>query len=88
MVHLGEVSPHVYDITVEIMEQKFKGMDFQEDDILVDWRRSANKRKFDRELFETYGLFKDAILHPKFQYFKQLMGENVAKIKQLLLAST
>jgi hypothetical protein len=51
MVHLGEVSPHVYDEVVEIMEQKFKGMDFQEDDILVDWRRPANKRKFDRELF-------------------------------------
>jgi hypothetical protein len=77
MVHLGEVSPAIWDATVEDMEIKLKEFDFQEDDILVDWRKNANKRKFDRELFETYGFFKDIILHPKFQYAKQLMEDNM-----------
>ena len=58
MVHLGEARPQVWDTTVEVMEEKLKDFDFQESDIIVDWRKMANKRKFDRELFETYGFFK------------------------------
>lgn len=42
--------------------------DFQEDDILIDWRILANKKKFDRELFEKYGFLKDIILHPRYHY--------------------
>ena len=58
MVHMGDVSPSIWDDVVEVMEKKLKDIDFQEDDILINWRKQANKKKFDREIFEKYGYFK------------------------------
>jgi hypothetical protein len=77
MVKLGEVNPIIWDQIVEIMERKLKSIDFQGDDILDDWRVNAASRKLERELFEQYGFLKDIILHPTFQYCKQLYNEYV-----------
>ena len=77
MVHLGEVSPSIWDQTMEIMEEKLKHIDFQEEDIAFDWRKPADTKRLDRELYEKYGMFKDVILHPQFQYCKQIAEENV-----------
>lgn len=76
MVHLGEVSPTVWDTVVEYMEFALEDNEFSEDEILPDWRKDANRRKFDRELFERYGYFKDIILHPKFQFIKQYLQDH------------
>eukprot|EP01036_Dinobryon_divergens_P029406 gene29405-38498_t len=75
MVRLGDVSPTIWDKVVERMEEKLISIEFQEEDILIDWRVLANKRKFNRELFEKYGFLKDVILHPRFQYVKQLLED-------------
>jgi hypothetical protein len=77
MVHLGDVNPTVWDSIVEVMETKLKDIEFQEEDIIFDWRIAANSRKLERELFEKYGFFKDIILHPTFQYWKTWAEENV-----------
>jgi hypothetical protein len=77
MVHLGDVSPSVWDEVIEVMEQKLKHVEFQEEDIAFNWRVPADLKMLDRELYEKYGMFKDIILHPKFQYCKQLAEENV-----------
>ena len=77
MVHLGEVSPAIWDIIVEQMEKALKEIDFQEDDILWDWKPSADSRRLERELYEKYGMFKDIILDPRFQYWKQFAEERV-----------
>lgn len=77
MVKLGDVSPTVWDEVVEKMEVALKDIEFQGDDILFDWRKPADTRRLERELFEKYGIFKDIILHPKFQYCKQLWDDNV-----------
>ncbi len=70
MVRLGEVSPGVWDVV-----ETFRG--FTMDDVALNWRKAANMNKFDRELFERYGYFKDIILHSRFQQIKQYLFENV-----------
>lgn len=77
MVHLGDVSPSIWDQVVEIMEEKLKHIEFQEEDIAFNWRIAADSKRLDRELYEIYGVFKDIILHPKFQYCKQFLEDNV-----------
>lgn len=77
MVHLGDVSPAIWDQIVEIMEEKLKHIEFQEEDIAFNWRIPADSKMLDRELYEIYGVFKDIILHPKFQQCKQFLEENV-----------
>ena len=77
MVHLGEVSPSIWDQIVETMEEKLKHIEFQEEDIAFDWRKPADTKMLNRELYEKYGMFKDIILHPQFQYCKQIAEENV-----------
>lgn len=74
MVHLGEVGPTIWDDIVEHMEQTLK--DFSGEEILPNWRKDANHNKFNRELIEKYGYFKDIILHPKFQSTKLFLEEN------------
>eukprot|EP01032_Pedospumella_encystans_P017693 gene17692-20153_t len=76
MVHLGEVSPSICDNIIESIELALGNTDFQDDLPEFDWRKAANRRKFDRELFERYGYFKDIILHPQFQYVKNYLEEN------------
>ena len=76
MVHLGEVSPSICDNIIESIELALGNTDFQDDLPEFDWRKAANRRKFDRELFERYGYFKDIILHPQFQYAKNYLEEN------------
>eukprot|EP01038_Epipyxis_sp_PR26KG_P005102 gene5102-7111_t len=77
MVHLGEVSPSIWDEIVDQMELKLKEFDFQREDLLVDYHILANKNKFNRELFERYGYFKDIILHPLFQKYKTYYEEHI-----------
>lgn len=55
MVRLGEMTPIVWDKVIEFMEWKLVDFDFQEDDILFDWRVTANMLKLERELYELYG---------------------------------
>jgi len=77
MVHLGEVSPPIWDTIIEECTSQLK--DFEEEDLLQaaeNWRRQANRRKFDRELFSRYGFLKDLILHPRFQYAKHFLEEH------------
>jgi hypothetical protein len=81
MVRLGEVSPAVWD--AEHVKEKLG--DINLDDISQNWRKVANERKFDRELFQKYGYFKDIILHPLFQRVKQFMLENAIQIDLNLL---
>jgi hypothetical protein len=78
MVHIGEVSPAVWDTAVEYLKEKVDN--FNLDDISQNWRKAANERKFDRELFQKYGYFKNIILHPLFQQVKQFMLENTVEI--------
>lgn len=77
MVRLGDGNPKIWNDMVEVMESKLKDIEFSGEDITFDWRRPADARRLDRELFEKYGLFKDIILDPRFQYWKQLAEENV-----------
>lgn len=78
MVHLGDVNPSIWDQIVEVMEEKLKHIEFQEEDIAFNWRPPADSKMLDRELYEVYGVFKDVILHPKFQFCKQFLEENVS----------
>lgn len=77
MVHLGDVNPSIWDQIIEIMEEKLKHLEFQEEDIILNWRIPADTKMLDRELYEKYGMFKDIILHPTFQYVKNFLEENV-----------
>jgi hypothetical protein len=77
MVHLGDVNPTIWDKIVEVMETKLKDIEFQEEDIVFNWKIAANSRKLERELYEKYGPFKDIILNPTFQYWKQWAEEHV-----------
>lgn len=76
MVHLGEVSPRVCETIIEKVEDFLGNNELQDDMLEFNWRKSANRRKFDRELFEKYGYFKDIILNPKYQHAKQYLEEN------------
>lgn len=76
MVRLGEVNPPTYEAVISRIERGFGGDEFEDEYEEFNWRKSANKRKFDRELFERYGYMKDIILHPKFQHVKQYLEEN------------
>ena len=79
MVRMGEeaIVPKVWDDVVTVMEEKLKDIEFSADDIQHDWRRPADSKRLERELFEKYGMFKDIILDPRFQYWKQFAEENV-----------
>jgi len=77
MVQLGEVNPPIWDTIIEEFTARLE--DFEEDDLLQaaeNWRRQANRRKFDRELFARYGFMKDLILHPRFQSAKHFLEEH------------
>lgn len=76
MVHLGEVSPKVCEVIIEKFEDILGNNELQDDMLEFNWRKSANRRKFDRELFEKYGYLKDIILNPKYQQAKQFIEEN------------
>ena len=76
MVRLGEVSPIIAEQTVERIEFALGHDDFEDEYEDLSWRKSANKNKFDRELFQKYGYMKDIILHPKFQHIKHYLEEN------------
>lgn len=77
MVHLGEVSPAIWDSTIEYLQAKLQDFNVAEyDSIVANWKKSANIRKFDRELFEKYGYFKPIILHPQFQRIKAFLLEH------------
>ncbi len=77
MVRLGEVSPSIWDAVTEQMEVALTDIEFQATDILLDWRDDASKRRLDRELNVKYGIFKDIILHPAYQYSVVWIEENV-----------
>lgn len=77
MVKLGEINPTVWDKVVEYMEYRLKEIEFNGDDIIVDWMKDANNNKLNREIFAKYGYFKDIILHPTFQYCKQWIHDNI-----------
>jgi hypothetical protein len=77
MVRLGDVNPMVWDSTTEEMEDSLKEFEFQAEDITVDWRIDAARKRLDRELFEQYGYLKDIILHPYFQQTKTFLEQNV-----------
>jgi hypothetical protein len=76
MVKLGEVSPAVCETTVSEIELALGNDDFEAEYDEFNWRKTANRRKFDRELFEKYGYLKDLILHPKFQHVKHYLEEH------------
>lgn len=77
MVRLGEVSPSIWDAVTEQMEMALADIEFQATDILLDWRDDASKRRLDRELHDKYGILKDVILHPAYQYSVVWIEENV-----------
>lgn len=79
MVHLGEVSPAIWDSTIEWLQERIQDFNIDEyDSIVSNWKKSANIRRFDRELFEKYGYFKPIILHPQFQRIKAFLLEHSA----------
>jgi hypothetical protein len=77
MVRLGGASPDAWVVVTSRMEENLKDIEFQADDVLLNWKDGANKRRYERELYERYGPFKDIILHPTYQYLKATMEENV-----------
>lgn len=77
MVKLGAASPEAWGTVTSRMEDELKDIDFQADDILLNWKDSANKRRYERELYERYGPFKDIILHPTYQLLKTKVEENI-----------
>jgi hypothetical protein len=77
MVRLGDINPLIWDVITEQMEDELREFKFKAEDIEFDWRVNAASRKLERELFEQYGVWKDIILDPRFQYIKQLAEENV-----------
>ncbi|RYG97566.1 hypothetical protein EON65_52675 [archaeon] len=76
MVRMGDGGPQIWYTIVEEMEAKLKDIEFNGDDIALDWKKLARKRRIDREIFEKYGYFKDIILHPKFQLAKQYLEDH------------
>jgi hypothetical protein len=78
MVRLGEINPTVWDKVTEYMEFRLEDIEFQREDIDFAWRQQADANRLEREIFAKYGRFKDIILHPTFQYYKQLFDENVS----------
>jgi hypothetical protein len=76
MVRLFEVSPLIWETTVEDLEKQLKDIDFKSKDVTPDWRKLAHRRKVDRELSEKYGYFRDVILNPRFQSVKHYLDEN------------
>ena len=77
MVKLGDVNPLIWDEITESMEHKLRDFKFKAEKIAFDWRISAASKKLERELFEQYGPWKDLILHPTFQYVKQIVESNI-----------
>lgn len=77
MVKLGAASPEVWGTVTTRMEHELKEIDFQSDDILLNWKDGANKRRYERELYERYGPFKDIILHPTYQSLKTKVEDNM-----------
>ena len=75
MVHLDDVRPGIWDVTVEYMESSLKELNFEGDDIVLNWREAANFLRRERELFEKYGFLKDLILNPVFQSWKTWIEE-------------
>ena len=75
MVRLDEIRPGVWDATVEVMEEALRDLEFDGDDIVYNWRKDANLKRRERELFEKYGFLKDVILNPTFQEWKQWFDE-------------
>lgn len=55
-----------------LKENELQSLD--EDDINFDWRVGAAAKRYDREMFEEYGYFKDFILHPSTQHYKELLS--------------
>jgi hypothetical protein len=80
MVHLYEVNTLIWDQIIDSLEEKYGAKGFSSDEIAVDWRNLAHRRKIDREIFEKYGYFKDIILHPKFQVMKGYYERNIHQI--------
>lgn len=76
MVRLGEVNPPAYEAILAELESVLDETDLETEFEEFNWRKTANRRKFDRELFERYGYFKDIILHPKFQHVKHYLEEH------------
>jgi len=77
MVKLGSASPDAWSVVTSLMEIELKDIDFQADDILLNWKDGANKRRYERELYDRYGPFKDIILHPTYQSLKTKVEENM-----------
>jgi len=78
MVRLSDdLRPKLWETVVEVMEDALKDLEFEGEDIAVNWLAGANARRLERELYERYGIFKDVILHPYFQAAKQILEENV-----------
>ena len=73
---MGEVSPSICEDMISQIELALGNDDFEVEYEEFNWRKSANRRKFDRELFEKYGYMKEIILHPKFQYAKHFLEEH------------
>jgi hypothetical protein len=46
MVKLGTASPDVWGVVTSLMEIELKDIDFQADDILLNWKDGANKRRY------------------------------------------
>jgi hypothetical protein len=76
MVRLGEVNPAIYEDTLSRLENILHSADLEEEYEEFNWRKTANRRKFDRQLFERYGYLKDLVLHPKFQHVKHYLEEH------------
>ena len=74
-MHLDDVRPGIWDVTVEYMESSLKELNFEGDDIVLNWREAANFLRRERELFEKYGFLKDLILNPVFQSWKTWIEE-------------
>lgn len=76
MVRMGDGSPQVWYTIVEEMEARLQHLEFQGDDIQLDWRKAARRNRIHREVHEKYGHFKDIILDPRFQMAKQYLEDN------------
>lgn len=56
MVRMGDVTPTIWDHVVPYMEFRFgKDYGFQEEDLLKNWKSSADALMKERHLFEIYG---------------------------------
>lgn len=78
MVRLDDFRPGVWDETVDVIQNELKDYgEFDTNDVIYEWRKAANYKRQERELFEQYGYLKDLILHPLFQSWKQYVEEMV-----------